>query len=823
MKISLKKISHHLFLLFVILFFVHAFVVTTLTLILKGFDSIEQTSIILGILSPLILIFFVLFYLYSKKSNSTITRIEETLSSKDISFLNTFSIKGAFVLGSLCTISPIFASFAGLHLSLFNTLTETFFASTTGVLLAIADGLLYYYFSKQILYPLNQYMPFTSLRLLHRLTIPIVSTMLLLLCIGSFSLDKILSESTKKTFQEGTHTSFDKNYLFISDYFDKVHTELHAHRINEIATSTDDEKIKRFIRLIFEKRSNGDVNGYYIADLNGMAYVSEGKSVDLSDRTYIQKILHEGVDDYISEPLINKITGEVVVVEAVAIKDNSKKTTGVLGAIINISKLVTLINQERITPNSFYMIVSKKGKILLHEDNEMRQKVIGTDITDSTEGFKNIEAILAAGDKSFTEVQFEGKTKSCLVRKIENMDASLVLMADMDDFYSTLDMLNLLLIVFILSSSAVIYWMIQRIVKRIEKPMQRTIVLFEKLAQGDLTVHSDDYIRDAFGDLIQNFQNFLEKIKSVISQVQLASQQLATSSEELAATSETLSQGSQIQASSVEETSASLEEVAASVNMIAENAKQQSEYAETNFHDMDSLNSEIAELLNGAARALEIAGNSNYEVQSGSSLMHTAIESMDKIEKSTAEISEIVEIIKGISEQVNLLALNAAIEAARAGEQGKGFAVVSDEIGKLAEETASSLDTITYLVNTGRKEVASGRDKVDATSTALSNVRINVEKTENIVKVISTSLQKQAERTEAVVEKSNKVKEMADMISGSTREQNATNAEIVKSVDEINQQTQSVAFGTEQIASSAEEISSQAEMLKNAIGFFKTE
>ena len=122
---------------------------------------------------------------------------------------------------------------------------------------------------------------------------------------------------------------------------------------------------------------------------------------------------------------------------------------------------------------------------------------------------------------------------------------------------------------------------------------------------------------------------------------------------------------------------------------------------------------------------------SSSEAGRGNELMKLTIDGMNNIDASTQKISEFVSMISDISDKVNLLALNAAIEAARAGEHGRGFAVVADEISKLADQTSVGAHSITELIEVGMAEVKKGREFVDNTFKALSNIINNVQLTDS--------------------------------------------------------------------------------------------
>jgi methyl-accepting chemotaxis protein len=195
--------------------------------------------------------------------------------------------------------------------------------------------------------------------------------------------------------------------------------------------------------------------------------------------------------------------------------------------------------------------------------------------------------------------------------------------------------------------------------------------------------------------------------------------------------------------------------------------------------------------------------------------------SIMKIEQSSSEMTNIVSMINDISEQINLLSLNAAIESARAGEAGRGFAVVSEEISKLADQTAKSISEIDSLIRMNSQEILNGTRIVENSIQKLQKIMEEVETINNMMVDITNNMINQLGMSDMVNREADRVKDLSDEIKTSTEEQKLSTNEIVRSISSINELTQKTASGAEEFAGSTEEMSSLAENLRARVSIFK--
>ncbi len=285
----------------------------------------------------------------------------------------------------------------------------------------------------------------------------------------------------------------------------------------------------------------------------------------------------------------------------------------------------------------------------------------------------------------------------------------------------------------------------------ITNPILKMVTALKKLANKDLTVRTKVDSNDEIGELSQHMNTMADDLSQALMVVAASTKQLAIATEEISSTAEGVSDGAQQQ-------SACFEQLSSSIQGNSDNSK----VANALSKDVD--------------QKTKIAGVA----------MDNTLEVMGSIKKSSEQISEAVMQITDIAEQTNLLALNAAIEAARAGEQGKGFAVVADEVRKLAIRTKTYSGGIVDLMKGNLVQVDEG---VKISDDASKNIK---DMLENIAKIAA----------------------QLDSISSATEEQ-------AVAVEENSAIIQSNASASEELAQSSEELSNQAVDLQRIIEEFK--
>ena len=330
--------------------------------------------------------------------------------------------------------------------------------------------------------------------------------------------------------------------------------------------------------------------------------------------------------------------------------------------------------------------------------------------------------------------------------------------------------------------------------RNISRATRSVLVQAEAIAAGDLT-GEDLAIRsqDELGDLTMAINKMKGNLKRMILDISENSVQLASASEELSSSATLQAQGADHQKDQTTQVATAMQEMSCTVQQVSENCTNAAE---------------------ASRRAAETAREGGLVVEKVLTQMRSIAESvtntvkeMGELGRRTAQIGRIAGVIDDIADQTNLLALNAAIEAARAGEQGRGFAVVADEVRKLAERTTTATKEIAQMIATIQ----------DGTNGAIRAMESGSQQVQEGV----TSTARAGESLQQIIHMSEEVGSMITHIATAATEQSGATAEVNQSMDQIAQLGKESAVAAQQSAKACQDLSELALALQNMVGSFK--
>ncbi|MEY2666235.1 MAG: hypothetical protein RLZZ384_406, partial [Pseudomonadota bacterium] len=313
---------------------------------------------------------------------------------------------------------------------------------------------------------------------------------------------------------------------------------------------------------------------------------------------------------------------------------------------------------------------------------------------------------------------------------------------------------------------------ILELIKNINKLIETSSVglnevarVLDALSHGDLTKTINNNYFGMFGQLKDDANSTVEKLREVIYQIQLATDTINMSAKEIASGNNDLSHRTEKQAASLEQTAASMQQLTSTVQNNSENAQ----------------------------HANSLATGASDIASQGVLVVRQVVKTMDGITESSRKIVDIISVIDGIAFQTNILALNAAVEAARAGEQGRGFAVVASEVRNLAQRAAAAAGEIKNLIGDSVEKVEDGTQLVAKAGKTMEEI---VQAIENVTTIMS-------------------------QISSASTEQTMGIEQVNSAIGQMDDVTQQNAALVEEAAAAAETLEDQAQSLANTVKYFE--
>ncbi|OOM78688.1 methyl-accepting chemotaxis protein [Clostridium sp. BL-8] len=503
------------------------------------------------------------------------------------------------------------------------------------------------------------------------------------------------------------------------------------------------------------------------------------------------------------------------------------------------SDLLKLVYQQN--KNNQNESIKKEISQLLNENNDLISKYETSLLSKSEESAfsdlklnrdsysSNINTIVSLIDKNDYEAADANFDKITEIRKkiYDDMDKLIQNnVSQSDDAYNKNNLtyknsfISITLIIIIGLVLAIVLGLLISLM--ISKQVNKVLLFAEALGQGDLTKSIAIDTKDEIGNLSKALNSAKENIQKLILEIMNSSSDISATSEELSATTEEISSKMEVVSESTEQISKGVQDLSATSEEVTASTEEITSTTSILAKEADKAITSITEIKN---RAIDIKMKASQNIKQGNSIYEenrSNILNAIKDAKVVEEVKTMADSIGSIAEQTNLLALNAAIEAARAGEQGKGFAVVADEVRKLAEQSSEAVSSIQNMVSQVQAAFErlskSGQDVLEFMS---NNVKPNYEL------LMNTGLQyeKDSEFMNDIIKNfassSKQIDELIMQVSSAVQNVSAVAQESASGTEEISSSVNEVTVAVSDVAKSSQSQAELSQKLSEMIQKFK--
>ncbi|WP_103102885.1 methyl-accepting chemotaxis protein [Pseudomonas sp. LFM046] len=485
----------------------------------------------------------------------------------------------------------------------------------------------------------------------------------------------------------------------------------------------------------------------------------------------------------LTEPYVDASTGKLTMTIATPVQ-----SLGVAGGDLGLDTLVKIINALDFRGTGHAFLVSADGKILVHPNKDLVMKTLRDVFPQNT----------PAIGSDFSEVEFDGATHIITFTPIKGLPSVnwyLGLSIDKGKAYGMLSEFRASAIVATLIAVVLIIMLLGMLIRVLMQPLHTMGRAMQDIAQGegDLTRRLVIHAQDEFGELAGAFNRFVERIHGSIREVSSATAQVNQVAKLVLNASNSSMSNSDEQANRTNSVAAAINELGAAAQEIARNAADASHQASS----ARTLAEDGRQVVERTIQAMnELSGK-----------IRASCGNIETLNSKTVNIGQILEVIKGISEQTNLLALNAAIEAARAGEAGRGFAVVADEVRNLAHRTQESAQEIQQMI----EELQVGAR--EAVTTMTESQRYS----EQSVEIANQA----GQRLGSVTQRIGEIDGMNQSVATATEEQTAVVDSLNMDITEINTLNQEGVENLQATLRACADLDQQAVRLQQLVGSFR--
>jgi len=604
-------------------------------------------------------------------------------------------------------------------------------------------------------------------------------------------------------------------------------------RLREFLLTGEDKKGAE-VFLAAMSQAGAEINTMYLFDSSGKQLITcaqgkAGKLSDLSDREYIKAAL-AGKPGFSSAPTKSIATGKLIVSVTAPIFDDAGRAVGGVGMSYDIDSLTNNLKGITLGRTGRVTVVSPQGVVISHENSEF--------ILKDMSGEAGIRDMVKAPAGSGVEFSRAGEKRMLAWDVAPHWNWRVGVSVGRDEIEApAIEQRNAMLLVGLVTILALVGICLFALERVVVSPLRQLQNFASGVAGGHLDSILSISLRNEIGNLAESLRVMVGSLKAKIAEAdeksvhaQEESARAAKAKEEAEAArlaAENAKAEGMLHAATqlegvVEAVTTASEELSTQVEQASRGSERQTTRVGETATAMEEMNATVLEVARNAGQAADSAKNAKGKAESGAEVVERVVADISRIQAQAMELKkemtslgqqaestgQILGVISDIADQTNLLALNAAIEAARAGEAGRGFAVVADEVRKLAEKTM-----------TATKEVGDAiRDIQNGTRNNVGNVDQVVDMIDSTTNLAGTS----GEALREIVQLVDATAQQVQSIATAAEEQSATSEEINHSIEDVNRISLETSSAMQHSAAAVAEMAQQAQVLRGLIASMKS-
>lgn len=602
-------------------------------------------------------------------------------------------------------------------------------------------------------------------------------------------------------------------------FFSNISNTLERYTSNELLIHYKTKNKAKVMKYLQEtQETNGAITLLYTGIEKTGEFIDfpdrdQGEDYNPKERSWYKDAVAAEGEIVWTEPYESASTGKPVITASKAYY-NGDKLVGVMAADVFIDTLIDMVNKIEIGETGYAVIYDKNGKWITHPEKEK----IGRDESQTS----YYQEMVEIGNQGIVEYNVDGKEFTMGFVKNPTTDWYLLGAANKVDFKKQAQAIfipiAITLIIVTLIAIVVTLWITGKVTKAIKTVMER----MKLIANGDLS-HPPLEIKskDEVGHLVQATNGMNEHMRHLLHQINTVAETVSSQSEELTQSAGEVKSGSEQVASTMQELASGSETQAHSTGDLSANMQSFANEIEDLSENGDQIKQFSNEIIGATAEGSQLMDASKEQMEIIDEIVHDAVKKVEGLDVQSQEISKLVNVIQDVADQTNLLALNAAIEAARAGEHGKGFAVVADEVRKLAEQVSDSVTDITGIVTKIQQEsslvantLQNGYHEVEQGST-------QIETTGGKFSDINTSILEMGKSIDSVVDNLTSISARSQEMNRSIEDIAAISEESAAGIEETSASSEQTTASMEEVAQSSRGLAKLAEELNELVLKFK--